>query len=185
MLSHNPGNTHIMKRNISWKNNVFCIYYNLKMYTVWNYQDEFNVFSTVVDAIELSSPVYITFVGLFKFKFKVFIGSAWHRHKFSQHKTEPDRNLHVPGEFPHKGQWRRALMFSLICVWINGLVNNREAGDLRRYRAHCDVTVMKRENSTSTSMSSNLHELNRWLTFLMRIECELYITHCVCQNHIA
>ena len=35
-----------------------------------------------------------------------------------------------------------ALMFSLICVWINGWVNNREADDLRRYRAHYDVTVM-------------------------------------------
>ena len=44
---------------------------------------------------------------------------------------------------PHKGQWRRALMFSLICVWVNGWVNKREAGDLRRYRAHCDVTVME------------------------------------------
>ena len=44
---------------------------------------------------------------------------------------------------PHKGQGRGALMFSLICVWINGWVNNREAGDLRRYRAHHDVTVMQ------------------------------------------
>ena len=43
---------------------------------------------------------------------------------------------------PHKGQWRGALMFSLICVWINDWVNNREAGDLRRYRAHYDVIVM-------------------------------------------
>ena len=34
------------------------------------------------------------------------------------------------------------VMFSLICVWINGLVSNREAGDLRRYRAHYDVIVM-------------------------------------------
>ena len=32
---------------------------------------------------------------------------------------------------PHKGQWRGALMFSLICAWINGWVNNCEAGDLR------------------------------------------------------
>ena len=47
-----------------------------------------------------------------------------------------------PVNSPHKGQWPGALMFSLICVWINGWVNNREAGDLRRYRAHCDVTVM-------------------------------------------
>ena len=43
---------------------------------------------------------------------------------------------------PHKGQWHGALMLSLICIWINDLVNNGEAGDLRRYPAHCDVTVM-------------------------------------------
>ena len=41
-----------------------------------------------------------------------------------------------------KGQWRGALMFSLICVWINCWVNNHEAGYLRRYLAHYDVTVM-------------------------------------------
>ena len=35
-----------------------------------------------------------------------------------------------------------ALMFSLICVWINGWVNTRDAGDLRRHRDHYDVTVM-------------------------------------------
>ena len=33
-------------------------------------------------------------------------------------------------------------MFSFICRRINGRVNNREAGDLRRYRAHYDVTGM-------------------------------------------
>ena len=43
---------------------------------------------------------------------------------------------------PHKGQWRRAIMFSLTCVWINGWVNNREAGDWRRHRAHYDVIVV-------------------------------------------
>ena len=49
-----------------------------------------------------------------------------------------------PVSSPHKGQWRGALMFSLICVWINDWINNREAGDLRRYRAHYDVIVMLR-----------------------------------------
>ena len=39
-----------------------------------------------------------------------------------------------------EGQSRRALIF--ICAWMNGRINNREAGDLRRYRAHYDVTVM-------------------------------------------
>ena len=43
---------------------------------------------------------------------------------------------------PHIGQWRGALMFSLICAWINGWVNNGEAGDLQRHRAHYDVTLM-------------------------------------------
>ena len=53
------------------------------------------------------------------------------------------RGIHrSPVNSPHKGQWRGALMFSLICVWINGWVNSREAGDLRRYHAHYDVTVM-------------------------------------------
>ena len=45
---------------------------------------------------------------------------------------------------PHKGQWRGALMFSLICGCIHGWVNNHEAGNLRRHRAHYDVTVMWR-----------------------------------------
>ena len=53
------------------------------------------------------------------------------------------RGIHrSPVNSPHKGQWRGALMFSLICVWINGWVNNREAGDLRRNRTHYDVIVM-------------------------------------------
>ena len=47
-----------------------------------------------------------------------------------------------PVNSPHKGQWRGALMFSLICVRINGWVNDRKAGDVRRYRALYDVTVM-------------------------------------------
>ena len=47
-----------------------------------------------------------------------------------------------PVNSPHKGQWRGALMFSLICAWIHSLVNNDEAGNLRRHRAHYDVTVM-------------------------------------------
>ena len=40
------------------------------------------------------------------------------------------RGIHrSPVNSPHKGQWRGALMFSLIGVWINGWLNNREAGD--------------------------------------------------------
>ena len=45
-----------------------------------------------------------------------------------------------------KGQWRGALIFSLICAWINGWVNDFKAGDLRRHRAHCNVIVMCRSD---------------------------------------
>ena len=54
------------------------------------------------------------------------------------------RGIHrSPVNSPHKGQWRGALMFSSICAYINDWINNREAGDLRRHSAHCDVIVMR------------------------------------------
>ena len=46
-----------------------------------------------------------------------------------------------PVNSPHKIQWRGALMFSLICAWTSGWVNNREAGDWRRHRPHYDINV--------------------------------------------
>ena len=53
------------------------------------------------------------------------------------------RGIHwSPVNSPHKGRWRGALMFSLIRAWINGRVNNGEAGDLRHHHAHYGVTVM-------------------------------------------
>ena len=67
------------------------------------------------------------------------------------------------GEFTgHKGQWCRALMFSLICAWINGWVNNREAGDLRRHRAHYDVIIMSRphfENKANQIYLTHSHHI--------------------------
>ena len=52
------------------------------------------------------------------------------------------RGIHrSPADTPHKGQ--RTLMFSLICAWTNSWANNREdASDLRRHRAHYDITAM-------------------------------------------
>ena len=53
------------------------------------------------------------------------------------------RGIHRwPVNSPHKGQWRGALMFSLICAWRNGWVNNHESGNLRHHLAHYDVIVM-------------------------------------------
>ena len=74
-----------------------------------------------------------------------FLCISWWRHQmetFSALLALCAGNSPVPGEFPHKGQWRGALMYSLICTWINDWVNTREAGDLRRYRGHYDVIVI-------------------------------------------
>ena len=57
---------------------------------------------------------------------------------------------------PHNGQWRWALMFSLICAWINGWVNNGEAGDLIRHRAHYDVTLMSTSFRITSPPTRNL-----------------------------
>ena len=49
-------------------------------------------------------------------------------------------------------------MFSLICVWINSWVNNREAGDLRHHRGHYGVSVMFSEYMNNIShMLSKSH----------------------------
>ena len=67
-----------------------------------------------------------------------------------------------PVNSPHKGQWRGALMFSLIAAWINGWINNRDTGDLRRCRAHDDVTVMcqNRPLSNHCPCSNQGHQYN-------------------------
>ena len=56
----------------------------------------------------------------------------------------------------HKGQWRGALMVSLICAWTKGWANNRDARDLRVHRSLYDVRVMlswERYNSAPTIAS--------------------------------
>ena len=82
-------------------------------------------------------------------------------------------NSPVPVNSPHRGQWRVALMFSLICAGIKDWVNNREAGDLRRLRGHYYVNVMnKNVLLTLTSMC---------LYIYMHIDpYVLYIFICIC-----
>ena len=90
------------------------------------------------------SSVYRT--NNFRKSFLVSIShETWWRHQmetFSALLALCVGNPPVPVNSPHKGQWRGALMFSLICARINDWVNNHEAGDLRRHRGHYDVSVM-------------------------------------------
>ena len=70
----------------------------------------------------------------------------WWRHQmqvFFQRYWPFVREIHrSPGISSDKGQWRGDLMFSLVCPWINGWVNDREAGDFRRHRTHYEITLM-------------------------------------------
>ena len=71
---------------------------------------------------------------------------SWWRHQmetFSALLAICAGNSPVPDEFPAQRPVTRSFdVFSLIWVWMNGWVNNGEAGDLRRYRAHYNVIVM-------------------------------------------
>ena len=86
---------------------------------------------------------------------------------------------HLCGEFtgdrwiPHTkaSDCMGALMFSLICVWINGWVNNGEAGDLRRDRVHYDVTVMQSHPTTHTR---GPHMRFLWWAFGKKIPRDCY-----------
>ena len=69
-------------------------------------------------------------------------------------------NSSVPVKSPRKGQWREALMFSSISAWINGWVNNRKAGDLRRNRAHYDVIVI--HSSGSYRLHIDIFQTSSW-----------------------
>ena len=73
---------------------------------------------------------------------------------------------------PHKGQWRRALMFSLICAWMNGWVNNREAGDLRCHRTHYDVTVMIWDNIGFCNICSVPCKITIWFSTFLAVNVE-------------
>ena len=84
------------------------------------------------------------------------IGKAsWWRHQmetFSALLALCAGNSPVPVNSLHKGQWRGALMFTLLCARINDWVNNRVAVDLRRHLDHYDVSVMwvKRKHNNKT-----------------------------------
>ena len=81
--------------------------------------------------------------------YQLYVGDIYHddviRRKTKSHYWPFIRGFHRwPVNSPHKGQWHGALMFPLIYAWTNSWANNWDTGDLRRHRAHCDVTVMPR-----------------------------------------
>ena len=88
------------------------------------------------------------------------------------------RGIHrSPVNSPYKGQWRGALMFSLICAWIKVWLNSGESGDLRRHRAHYDVNVMIVEKCVTESFCFLKKIGNKGL-----IHCGLVVTQYRCME---
>ena len=82
-------------------------------------------------------------------------------------------NSSVSVNSPHKGQWRGALMFTLICPRINGWANNGDAGDLRCHLACYDVIVMVLTGNVRRPLSSTGKNFNTRLTHLYALPMEM------------
>ena len=107
-----------------------------------------------------------------------------------------------PVASPYRGEWRGTLIFSLICAWTNGCANNRDAGDLRRHRAHYDVTVMVNTNSlyrwidndvywkyitlykqmTIMKLTTMIMMIIMWGLYIYNVISDMYIWCSKCQN---
>ena len=92
-------------------------------------------------------------------------------------------NHRSPVNSPHKGQWRGALMFPLICAWINVWANNRETGDLRRHHAHYDAIAMylNHPQSVRNQLSLNLQRCNMVMARLTNEPELMCLMHFTCK----
>ena len=133
--------------------------------------------------------------------YALYRNQSWWRHQmetFSALLALCAGNSPAPVNSPHKGQWREALMFTLICARINDWVNNREAGDLRRHRGHYDVNVIIKQMLLSGTPSRetlmNINQKKRRLkkTYLKMLEYVaqgfkmfvnlLFLFHSICRS---
>ena len=117
--SNRPG-----RCNMRWSWKVICIVCALRTLHV------FNIGSSYYTRLPKCSQECIT----------------WWRHQmetFSALLTLCVRGINwSPVNSSHKGQWRGALVFSLICTWTNGYANNQDPSNLRRHRSDYDITLM-------------------------------------------
>ena len=77
-----------------------------------------------------------------------------------------------PVNSPHKGQWSGPLMFSVICAWTNGWVNNWDTRELRHHHAHYDVIVMNNIFTGQMATGEMIHEISSgYMTFTELTHC--------------
>ena len=115
----------------------------------------------LLNHIKFGHVCYIPTNILHKYLVNMPLVKRWQWRKAEHHlmMTSSNGNIfhatgHLCGEFtgprwiPPQRPVTRSFDFSLISVWISDSANNREAGDLRRYRAHYDVVVMYGSHTT-------------------------------------
>ena len=93
------------------------------------------------------------------------------------------RDIHrSPVTFPSQRPVTRSFDVSLIYTWTNGRINSRDAGDLRRYRAYNDVTVMK---TTDVEVGCNSTILFRQFRCLRNRVWPVVPWHTFCKSYVS
>ena len=120
----------------------------------WIFSNELSILYSKMQLLYFEWPDFksihwlrkIYFHGIVHCRRAFLCGVAWWRHEmgtFSALLAICAGKSPVSGELPAQRPVTWCFDAFLFCVWINGWVNNREAGDLRRHRAHYDVIVME------------------------------------------
>ena len=109
---------------------------------------------------------------------------SWWRHQmetFSALLAFCAGNSPVIGEFPAQRPVTPSFEIFLICAWINSWVNNREAGDLRRHRAH-DVSAMSNQHLITHGV---LSMTSSWTVHCnSRSNCRLIFSPCSIRTNV-
>ena len=141
LICHRPlasGYTDLMFKRHQTRTSLLIISWLKKMGVGWSCRNFFSVHDNVIKWKHF--PRYWPFVRRI--------------HRSSLNPPPPPPPPPPPHTHTHKGQWRGALIFSLISAWINGWVNNCEAGDLRLHRPlwrHCNALITIQTNHTEPS----------------------------------
>ena len=118
-------------------------------------------------------------------------GNSWHNHTNVMTSSNGNifallaicaENSPVTGQFPAQRPVTRNFMFFFICAWINGWVKNGDAGELRRHRAHYQVTVMKIAQRSHLLFENILYGI--YLKSCSRVRANLWNPRVTSQNTV-
>ena len=143
--------------------------------TSWEHR---GMVSLTLKLLDIFFQKVILFAGVVDYKWDFFMNMVQYNEdqddvikwKYFPHYWPFVRGIHQsPVNSPHKGQWRRVLLFSLIWAWPSGRVNNRDAGDLRRHRPHYDVIAMSMQHFGYCWPALGLQPCDNFNVFLLKM----------------